>query len=122
MDEWVTQHTAPPVNLITRHNSLLLQVKGKTVFFLLQSAIHVIQEQGRATDWVVGVPLSGVATLCSKASRQPLGPIQPPIQWEQRTKRLGCKLTTPPSTEVANDGSLPPSPYTSSWHCAQAIK
>jgi hypothetical protein len=63
--------------------------------------------------------------LFSMTSRPPLGPTQPPIQWEAMGVLLGVKwpgreadCSPPTSAEVENGGAIPPLTHTFSWRGA----
>jgi hypothetical protein len=63
--------------------------------------------------------------LYSAASRQTLGPNQPPIQWVPETisprvkrQRRDAHHSPPSSAEVKNDGAIPPFSHMSSWRSA----
>jgi hypothetical protein len=60
-----------------------------------------------------GLDGRGNIFLFSLASRPALGPIQPPIGWVPRVKRLGCEVdySPPSSAEVKNCGAIPPLPH-----------
>jgi hypothetical protein len=66
-----------------------------------------------------------IARLFSTASRQNLGPIQPPIQWVlgalifvAKLKRCEARHSPPSSAEFKNSEAIPLLPNTSSRHCA----
>jgi hypothetical protein len=74
-------------------------------------------------------PLRPTGPLFSTASRQTLGPTQPPIQWGPGALSPGVKLqgresdhSPPSSAEDKNGGAVRPLPHTFSWHNADLIK
>jgi hypothetical protein len=82
--------------------------------------MSVIVQESRGS-----IPGRGKIFLFSIASRPPLGPTEPPIQWvsgavSSGVKRQGREAEHSPSSsaEAKNGGAIPSLPHTSSWRGA----
>jgi hypothetical protein len=101
----------------------------------------VKEVEGRSWDRSVGIimgyGLDGRSSipgrdnrfLSTAVSRPTLGITQPHIQWVSGALLLGVMRpdreadhSPPSSSEVQNDGAVPPLPHTSSWHGTLSLK